>query len=210
MKEKILALYDSVSREAASSIYRFTSGRVSWLPVEIPQIGSERDQLEAMLTIAEQWDVVIAEIYVEAMAIADKSADPEQIQDPLNSVWNMDPEQIDAIGFITDAQNAGIRFESDTFGALVNHSDVELERYMYWKDPVGTNNLIALKTMIDEGLEAIDSFEDWKKISKLVDEMEKAAAMRAIKAGIAIGMNLILQGTHGAPAGSMDKGKGAR
>ncbi len=200
MKEKILALYDSVSREAASSIYRFTSGRVSWLPVKIPQIGSERDQLEALLTIAEQWEVVIAEIYVEAMAIADKSADPEQLQDPLNSVWNIDPEHTDAIGFITDAQNAGIRFESDTFGALVNHSDVELERYMSWKDPVGTNKLLTLQTEIDERLEAIEDFEDWRKLSKLVDEMEKAAAMRAIKAGIAIGMNLILQGLYGKPA----------
>lgn len=207
MKEKILALYDSVSREAASSIYRFTSGCVRRVPVKVPEAGSERDQLEALLTIAEQRDVVIAEIYVEAMAIADKSADPEKIQDPLNSVWNVDPECTNAIEYIADAQNAGIRFESDTFGALVNHSDVELERYMGWKDPVGNNKLLDLKVEIDEQLEAIEDFKARRKLSKLVDEMEKAAAMRAIKAGIAIGMNLILQGTHGAPAGSMDQGK---
>ena len=71
---------------------------------------------------------------------------------------------------------------------------------MSWKDPVGTNKLLTLQTEIDERLEAIEDFEDWRKLSKLVDEMEKAAAMRAIKAGIAIGMNLILQGLYGKPA----------
>lgn len=217
MKEKVMKIYDSASPDAARSIFRFTRGCVTRRPENYALVSkadkdsgerSERERMAWLLNIAEGDDLILAEIYVEASAIADKAADPFKIQNPERTIWNMYPEQADDTNFIYELQQNAIKYESDIIHALLfNHDSSRpearkrLDMYSWWKDPVGENKIFGIESDIMDLLsdESID-YELYKKIDFLIDEHKSAIIEHHTKIGISIGMNLILQGLYGKPA----------